>query len=234
MEAGLAESIAEVVRKHYATSSRPFLLSHLGSSLRQQQLWPDAQHPKRSLRDYIQRECSETLKIVRDPKSPARIAVADNDHLGQVTTSLAPQVLSDGIDISRFPRTVLLAFCTPAQSGQPIFIKKTAPYFFQAKAPELEQRDSFWQIDPEFRVSDLRLANPRKLSGDDRQRLQERISAWSLANGVPLSELQTHGKIPESSGISNALSRLIEAQRAEIRQQILIPADIALLLSEHE
>jgi hypothetical protein len=59
--------------------------------------------------------------------------------------------------------------------------------------------------------------------------LNQKIERWSADIGVNPDSLYV-----AQSRDSNALSRLFAAQSPEIAKKLLIPADIALLLSEHE
>ena len=232
METDLLQAISTVVRQHYETSSSPLLLASLGSTLRKSGLWPENGLPTKNLREFIERGGNPNLCIVRDPNLTARIAVSDEAHLAQVKQQLAQRLkVESRLDLGKIPRSVLLAFCVNQEPDRSVFLKKTPPHFFRLQAPTEQETHSFWEISPRFRIPNLRLTDSSKLSDLDRTKLEERILSWSAEAGVPLSDFQTY-RSPSRSG--TALRRLIDAQSEEIRKKLLIPADIAILLSENE
>ena len=232
METDLIQAISSIVRQHYESSSSPLLLASLGSTLRKSGFWPEKGLPTKNLREFIERGGDSNLHIIRDPNSHARIAVSDEDHVSQVKQQLAQRLKVDSrLDLAKIPRSVLLAFCVNQEPDRPVFLRKTPPHFFLLQAPSVQEASSFWEISPEFRIPNLRLTDSSKLSDLDRTKLEERILSWSADVGVPLSDLQTYRA---SSRSGTALQRLIDAQSEEIKKKLLIPADIAILLSENE
>lgn len=232
METNLLQAISSIVREHYESSSSPLLLASLGSTLRKSNFWPEKGLPTKNLREFIERGGDSNLHIVRHPNSPARIAVSDEAHLAQVKQQLAQkQKMETRLDLAKIPRSVLLAFCVNQEPDQPVFLKRTPPHFFRLQPPSEQEEPLFWEISPEFRIPSLLLTDVNKLSDLDRTKLEERILSWSAEAGVPLSDFQKY-RPPSRSG--NALKRLIDAQTEETRTKLLIPADIALLLSEND
>ncbi len=232
MEEQLGPTVISLVKDHYASSSSPLMLAVLGHLLRRKTLWPPKDDPTCTLRDYIERECRDSLQIVRDPQSRERIAVADPEHFEQVLIALSskPNPLPT-LNLSSFPRTVLLAFCVSGDSTQSIYLGKEAPHSFRTQKPSEDEAQSFWEIKPQFRVSNLRLSDPRKLSAGDRARLERSILSWCADLKIPLEDLQTSRS---SQRATTALQRFIQAQTADVQRGLLIPADIALLLLDHE
>jgi hypothetical protein len=232
MEEQLAPNLYTVVKDHYSSSSSPLLLAHLGHLLRKLSIWPPKDDPTRTLRNYIERECNGTLQIVQDPLSRERIAVTDQEHFSQVQAALtAKSHLRPILNLSSFPRTVLLAFCVSGDSTQSIYLRKEAPHSFRTQKPSEEEAQSFWEIKPEFRLRNLRLTDPKKLSPADRSKLENSIVSWCADLKIPVEELQTGRGSPKSG---TALQRFIHAQTADVQRGLLIPADIALLLLDHE
>ena len=77
------------------------------------------------------------------------------------------------------------------------------------------------------RISSLRLTDPKKLSDLDRARLGEQILSWCAEVSVDRIDLEQK---PRAYG--SLLTRLVNAQAEEIQKQLVIPANIAILLSQ--
>jgi hypothetical protein len=226
-------SLVEVVAEHYKSpEAPPLLLANLGLMLRKSGIWQEIESSQKNLRQYIE-SFSPTLHIVRDPSSPARIAVADDEHLAAVEAalSLESQATSQSdIDLTKIPRSILLAFCVNQKQGESVWLKKTPPHFYKLQRPGVEELSDFWEIQPKYRMPKLRLSDPRKLPNPHRNLLERKIQDWRSDLRIPSSLLEKQSPIAGK----NALLRLIEAQSAEIRRSLLIPADIAVFLSERE
>ncbi len=236
MSEPLVQSVKKAVEEHYASSERPLLLAQLGQTLRKQGIWPDPNNPSISLREFIERTGESSLHIVRDPKSSARIAIADEGHLpavrDQMTTaqdSVAGQSIQS-LNLSKIERSVLLAFCVKQDGLSSVYLRKSEPHSFMLTKPADSEINNYWAIDADHRIPGLRITNPQKLTGTKRSELASKIVGWCTANKVSISELT---KKEASTGLT-ALRRLIESQTTEVRRQLLVPADIALLLSERE
>jgi hypothetical protein len=118
----LIRDVRRIVAEHYGKESSPLLLSELGSRLSKQDLWPPKQTDEKilSLRQYIEGARDPDLCIVRDRNSPAYVAVTTAaakpivekwiERRGQ-TTATVP-------DLEALPRSVLIAFCVPVDTGQ--------------------------------------------------------------------------------------------------------------------
>jgi hypothetical protein len=116
------------------------------------------------------------------------------------------------------------------ESGKDVFLRKTHPFKYELSAPAEDERDQFLVIEKRYRRPGLKVADLGNLTAADRLDLQTRIAAWSRDNGVRLEDFYRL----EGRKHANALERLLAAQPSGMAEKILIPADIALMLSQRE
>jgi len=228
----LITSLRTIVTAHYEKDTSPLLLSNVGVTLQQRGLWPSAEAEGKTLTKVIEDAHDPDLLIVRDKNSPAYIAVATGttkklveqfiEHRAQTTTTIP--------DLDVLPRSVLLAFCVRQEGGKPVFLRKIPPFKYQTEAPNDEAANQFFLIDERYRRPGLKIIDVRTLTVSDRLDLQTKIAAWSRDHGVQLTEFYKSG----SKKYANALERLIAAQPSGVAEKVMIPADIALILSQHE
>jgi hypothetical protein len=231
---GLVKEVRRIVEEHYSKQSSPLLLSDLGYRLRELNLWPSKEADgKTPLRQFIEAAHDPDLCIVRDRNSPAYVAV---------TTAAAKSVVEKWIerrgqttatipDLEALPRSVLLAFCVHVDPGQHVFLQRTSPFKYEICDPEegagLEQ---FVEINDRYRRPGLKLTSLSELNASDRLDLQTRIATWSRDKNIPVEDFyRVAGKKH-----ANALERLLAAQPPGVADKIMIPGDIALLLSRRE
>jgi len=226
----LIESVREIVTQRYEKDTSPFLLADLGTILRKRGLWTQVEGKK--LRQLIEEAQDANLLIVRDKNSPAYVAVAT-----EATKNIVEQLIERRAhatatipNLDALPRSVLLAFCARQESGKPVFLHKTPPFKYQTSIPPNLDADQFWVIDERYRRPGLKIVEVNGLSASDRLDLQTRIAAWSRDNSVRLEDFY---KIKEKKR-GNALERLLAVQPHGVAEKIVIPGDIALILSQHE
>jgi hypothetical protein len=227
----LIESIRAMVAEHYRKASSPLLLSQLGKILKDKGLWPIAGTAEGSLRKLIEDTSDPDLIIVRDPNAAAYIVVTDSANHDKINAIIAARkkISGDLIDLARLPKSFLNAFCVRQEGMLPVFLSKTQPHEYLLTVPLPEKADEYWRIDTKYRLPGLRIGNIERLPDSIRRVLNQKIERWSADIGVNPDSLYV-----AQSRDSNALSRLFAAQSPEIAKKLLIPADIALLLSEHE
>jgi hypothetical protein len=230
----LIENVRRMVVEHYERTSSPFLLADLGSRLVKQKLWPlrETGGKTQNLRQYIEAAHDPDLCIVRDQNSPAYVAVTTAlakpivetwiERRGQTTTTIP--------DLDALPRSVLFAFCVQAESGQRVFLQRSHPFKYETCSPEDANLEQCVEVDDRYRRPGLRVSSLTDLSASDRLDLQTRIAAWSRDKVIPL-EVFYHAAARRPS---NALERLLAAQPSGLAEKIVIPGDIALLLSRQE
>lgn len=228
----LGDKVRELVNGHYARTSAPLLLSKLGLALREQNAWPPAGHDGSSLQKFIESLGDNDLQIVRDPAVPAYIAVATRDSLAAVSGVIANRTKASTTvpDLEELPRSVLLAFCAQQNSGESVYLSKEFPFKYRTSPPSIDDRDQYWEVPPRYRRNGLMMSAVTGLGAADRLDLQKKIAKWCLDNGVSIESLYRH----QNARSANALERLIAAQPPGVAARMLIPSDIALLLSRND
>ena len=227
----LIDSLRQIVAAHYERDSSPLLLSDLGDTLRKRNLWPSVDADRKTLRQAIEEARDPNLLIVRDRNAPAYVAV---------TTEAAKKVVEQFIDrraqtasaipdLDALPRAVLLAFCVRPESGKTVFLRTVPPFKYEVAERIDEDSHHFFPVDERYRRPGLKLTDLSELSASDRLDLQTKIAAWSRDNGINLEDFYSFRKKH-----ANALERLLAAQPREVASKIMIPGDIALILSRHE
>ena len=106
-----------IVREHYSKTRTPLLLSHLGSRIEKEQLWPD-DRGQRSLKQLIE-ACAPDLQIVFDKRSPAFVAVVTPDIKDDVVEQIVARLgekEATPVRLEDVARPVLLAFCINVQN----------------------------------------------------------------------------------------------------------------------
>jgi hypothetical protein len=225
-------NLRKIVAEHYEKDSSPLLLSYLGATLREQNLWPCAGAEGRTLKEFIEASHDPDLFIVRDRNSPAYVAIATQTTKEIVEQFIERRRQSTATipDLDALPRAVLLAFCVRQPAGRPVFLRKSPPFRYVTEEPPSEDSDQFLRIDERYRRPGLKVEAAAELSASDRLDLQTKIAAWSRDNDVRLEDFyRLHGK---KSG--NALERLLAAQPPGVASKMMIPGDIALKLSQSE
>jgi hypothetical protein len=228
----LYSALRKIVGEHYEKDCSPLLLSDLGHDLRELNLWPAKGQNGKSLREYIEAANDPDLLIVRDKNSPAYVAVttAATKQIVEAWIERRSQATAAIPDIDALPRSVLLAFCVQTESGQHVFLRKTAPFKYGVTSPENADREQDIEVEDRYRRPGLKLSTLSEMSASDRLDLQTRIAAWSRDKNTPIDLFYK----PASKKRANALERLLAAQPPGVASKIVIPGDIALLLSRQE
>jgi hypothetical protein len=129
-------------------------------------------------------------------------------------------------------KPVLLAFCVSVQN-QPVYVKRTKPFRYEVGSIPPERASDYIFVDPEFRRPGLRIDHPHLLSHSDKKDLESLIQKWAISHGIQVeqfSRLEPEEKEMTDGGRS-ALDRLLAAQPPDVAQRMMIPADIAQILS---
>lgn len=227
-------AVLELAQTHYARSDEPLYLASVGQALRVRALWP-IEGETRSLRGWL-KALEPDIRVLQDETNLARVAIALPDKAEGVNASFASLRATEFL--SSLARTVLLAFVVRGEEESPVFVTRRPPFKYTIVPPA--DRAGYHVIAPEYRLAGMRLAAVAKMPAEDVRRLAETIQRWALANGVALetltrevAETQKPTLDEVALGTMSALERLIAAQRPDLRQQVVIPADIAALLSRH-
>ena len=228
------QRIKDRVHAHYAAIRTPLLLSHLGVEIERNDEWPD-DRGQRSLKQLIMETCAPDLDIVRDRRSPAYIAVVTPDVRADVEAQIAERFAEGDavpVRLEEVAKPVLLAFCVNIQN-QPVYIKRTKPFRYEVGAIPPERATDYILVEPEYRRPGLRIDHPHLLRLNDRKDLESRIQRWAAVHGLQVeqfSRIDQDEKEPSETG-RTALDRLLAAQPPDVAQRLMIPADIAQVLS---
>ena len=206
------------------------LLSSLGFRLRKDNLWQPDRVNGRTLRQFIEGANDPDLVIVRDPNSPAFVAVAPAAYKQTVEMWIdrRSQTTATVPDLEALPRSVLLAFCVKHDAGKSVFLNKHPPFKYEIGSREEVDLNQCVEIDERYRRPGLNISG--ELSASDRLDLQTKIATWSKDTNLPIETFYMHAGKKQR----NALERLVEAQPQGVAEKMMIPGDIALLLSRQE
>ncbi|MFN7926074.1 MAG: hypothetical protein U0Q16_38610 [Bryobacteraceae bacterium] len=228
------DKVKAKVREHYAASGSPLLLAYLGSMIEQEDAWP-TDRGQRNLKQLITETCGPDLQVVFDRRSPAYVAVVTPEVRAAVEAKIAER-LGDNtarVRLEEIAWPVLLAFCVNAQS-QPVYIRRTRPFRYEVGTIPEDRGGEYILVEPEFRRPGLRIENPQKLSLSERRDLESGIQKWAAIHGIEIDQFSRLGqddKDEPSDAGKTALDRLMAAQPHDVAQRMLIPADIAQILS---
>jgi hypothetical protein len=222
-----------VAKAHYADSDEPLFLSAVGQALRAENLWPIPDE-KRSLKKWL-KSLEPDLFLLEDEDSPARVAIATAEKAGIVHERIYG--LRDVILLSRTARPVLLAFCAKGNEDGPVYLTSQPPFRYTLTLPD--EPGDYLTIAPNYRLPGLHLRAIQRMPTADVANLARSLRSWAEATKVDINALSKDAApvsseaAPLPPGTMNALERLIQAQRPELRHQFHIPGDIAALLSRH-
>lgn len=227
------QKIKDRVRAHYVANRTPLLLAHLGSEIEKNDEWP-ADRGQRNLKQLID-ACAPDLQIVRDRRSPAYIAVVTPEVRADIEAQIEERLADKDIvpvRLEEVVKPVLLAFCVNVKN-QPVYIKRTRPFRYEVGSIPLERTTDYILVEPEFRRPGLRIDNFQALPLSDRKDLESRIQNWAAVHGVQVeqfSRIDQDEREPSEAG-RTALDRLVAAQSPDVAGRMMIPVDIAQILS---
>jgi hypothetical protein len=177
------------------------------------------------------------VRVIQDETTPARVAIATPAKAERVDEILLG--LRNAEFLGALARPVLLAFCVRGIENGPVFILRRPPFKYTLVQPE--DGENYHVVPPEFRLPGLRLVTLGRMAPSDVARLGANIQRWAGARAIDLASLSREVADVQrpmaeevAIGTMSALDRFIAAQRPDLRNQIVIPADIAALLSRHK
>jgi len=223
------EQIIAIAKEHYSKNDKPLWLSDVGVALRTDDSRPDFGDYK-TLQGVIKGAGEGNLQIVRHPEIAARIAVVTPEKRSVVEAQVvgSPLVATETSYIDQLPRAMLIAFCHRNVEDD-IYLRSEPPIRYHKGAVAGDDQSKYILIEPKFRRPGLDIA---RISDGEKVDLGKSISAWAETHKIPLSIFVDHRAGPHFVG-ANALDRFISAQDQAIINRILIPADIARILSQH-
>jgi hypothetical protein len=228
------DKITAMVRAHYAANRTPLLLAHLGTALDKENAWP-TDRGERSLKQLIKDCAAPDLDIVWDKRSPAYVAVITPDVRDSVLAQIDERLgnnKSVTVRLEDIARPVLLAFCIDAR-GQPVYVRRSRPFKYEIGALSVDRASEYVLVENEYRRPGLRVDRLQALASSDRRDLEGRIQKWASIHGLLVEQFvrldQEEKDIAEAG--KTALDRLLAAQPTDVAQRLMIPADIAQILS---
>lgn len=226
------QAAIQLAETHYANSDEPLYLASVGQALRNQQVWP-LEGDKRSLKAWLT-TLEPELFVLQDEARPARVAIVTPEKRAIVERTLAGLRHSELVET--LARPVLIAFCVRESEESPVYLTKRPPFRYTLAQPD--DPDQYHVVPPKYRLPGLKLTSAAKMPASDVAALGEGIQHWADATGVALATLtkvtaEASLAAPEevAIGTMSALDRLIAAQRQDLRDHLVIPGDIAALLS---
>lgn len=223
-----------MVRSHYAKNRAPLLLARLGAELDQAGAWP-SDRGQRTLKQLIKDYAAPDLEVVCDKRSPAYIAVVTPDVREQVLAQINERSVGSAtgaVRLEDIARPVLLAFCVDTHD-QPVYIRRTRPFKYEIGNILPDRASEFVLVEPEYRRPGLRIERLQSLTLTDRRDLERRIQQWATIHGLHMDQFSTLTQ-DDNEGVDTkqtALDRLLAAQPADVAQRLMIPADIAQILT---
>lgn len=227
------EKLIQIVRSHYAGRRTPLLLARLGTELDKADAWPE-ERGQRNLKQLINELAAPEIELIWDKRSPAYIAVATADVRESVVTQMEERlgVRAGAVRLEEVVRPVLLAFCIDVHD-QPVYVRRVHPFRYEVGEVSPEQASMYVLVEAEYRRPGLRVERLQSLSSVDKADLANRIQRWAVAHGLTVEQFYKSDKDAKDviSGEGSALDRLLAAQAPDVAQRLMIPADIAQILS---
>jgi hypothetical protein len=227
------DKLTAMVRAHYAVSRAPLLLARLGADLEKEDTWP-ADRGQRSLKQLIKDCAAPDLEIIWDKRSPAYIAVVTPDVREAVLAQMEERLgnTPTAVRLEDIARPVLLAFCIDAHD-QSVYVRRSRPFRYEIGDVASEYVSEFVLVEPEYRRPGLRIDRLQSLPLSDKRDLEARIQKWAAVHGLQVEQFSRLGQEDREAADAGktALDRLLAAQPPDIAQRLLIPADIAQILT---
>jgi hypothetical protein len=227
----IEDKIRQIVAEHYQPGqTRPFLLSHIGARLAKDGDWPLPTDDRRTLRDVV--EAIPDLSLIVDEQTPSFIAVVPVAEEKLAHNAIAKR--RKLFFLRGLPRAVLLAFTTEIAEETPVYLLLGERITFVvglAARPE-----GGIEIDANLRMPGLPIDQLNELDDALIEKLDGKIREWCARHEIAPAQLtRKRAPVPlPSIAISkgqSALERLVQAQDPQIARRLIVPIDIALLLS---
>jgi len=236
--------IKERIIAHYKESNEPLLLSKFGKALRVEGVWP-RENETRSLRAVIESMRPE-VDVIRDETALAyAIVVAKGyEHIAHNAISMRK---NDSF-LQNLPKSVLLAFLAKTTQAEDVYLQTKPPFKYDISDEFSDSGSAL--VDKSFRIEAEYIDTVYDLPVDKRELLANNIREWASKHnlsldifyrrrGILASIIETTrrptsiNQPPPAPEKKNALERLQAAQPPGIAERMVIPLDIALLLSRH-
>jgi hypothetical protein len=225
--------LVQIVQSHYAARRTPLLLARLGTELDKADAWPE-ERGQRNLKQLINEFAAPDVELIWDKRSPAYIAVVTPDVRETVIAQMEERlgVRAVAVRLEEIVRPVLLAFCINVHD-QPVYVRRVHPFRYEVGEVDPEQASNYVLVETEYRRPGLRVERLQSLSPVDKADLANRIQRWAAAHGLTVEQFYKSDKDAKDviGDGGTALDRLIAAQAPDVAPRLMVPADIAQILS---
>lgn len=229
----IENDIKALVDEHYGKPEPGLLmLSNVGAALSKQGKWPLPDEDERTLTEIT--EATPGIVLVRDPNATSFIAVVPPGQENLADTAIARR--KQLYFVRGLPRTVLLAFCLEMAPGQHMHLRLDPRASYQA-GPEIAI-EGFLPVDDDLRLPGLAIDDVASLESGQVEALEAKVREWCDRHGVPAEALGRKRSRPTprapaapAQKASSALERLYAAQSPDLADRLIVPIDIALMLS---
>jgi hypothetical protein len=235
VEIMIEDDITALVSSYYSNPHTGVLmLSNVGALLSKEDKWPPRDEDKRTLTEIA--ESTPGITLVRDVTAPSFIVVVPQGKEGLADEAIAQR--KTRYFLRGLPRPVIVAFCLEVEEGKRVFLALNPRpiYYIGFVAPDAEHVE----VDEDLRLPGLKVDELAALDGGDVAALEANIRAWCSRHEIPIAFLSgprsrevTPKSPPAEKTPVSALERLYAAQSVEFAHRLIVPIDIALMLSRH-
>ena len=222
--------IRKLAKSHYDTNDKPLFLSSLGDALLK--IFPDLKSAlqDRSLSSAVQ-DLSDMV-LIRHSRSPQRVAVAFAEDSArvqeQVETFSSSTKQSAALQHNRIQRALVFAFQQAPTDEQEVYVSLGPPIRYHViHKTSPQSKEDLVLIPKNLLVPNNPFLDMEVLPVDKRNALLTNIRQWTATNNIPF---QLCYYVRRTGGSNNLLLKFIDAQPAEIRSRLVIPAEIVLKL----
>jgi hypothetical protein len=230
-------SILKYVNDRYERLGTPILLSTIGVAFRKEFDNFKKLYGNTTLGDFIRSHLSTELRFPESREAGPRAAVEPIPNSDRPIKRSSPQTAARRFaheGLQSYPGALVIAFCLKPSEDTDVYFSIQPPFrYTEIPARDPAPGQNYRLIERELRIG----KRSADLTSEDMALLNDRIAKW--LSGTGMDSTFRHGGRPSrvaplvSPAATNALSRLMEAQRPEVREKLLIPGDIAELLSKH-
>ena len=226
----LLDEIRELAKAHYDNTDQPYFLSSLGNDLLEKHSDLKSILQDRSL-SAVFKDIPEMV-VVRHPHSPQRIAIAFSTNSARVqeqVESFTPSHQRSGaLQPNRLQRALVFAFQQNPNDDQEVYVTLGPPirYHVVPKTPPPSE-EGMHLIPKDLLVPTNPFADIDVLPAEKRTSLVKNINQWARENGISIQSCYFVRRSPDTG---NLLLKFIDAQPAEIRSRLVVPADVILKL----
>ena len=228
-----AEAIKRIAEQEFETGKRYIHLAELGNLLRAAGVeLPSGMR----LRDVIEHHCLDHLKLLQHPDLPlVWVAVpADRDEPTDLPVPPSRRLPDEHSFLAEIHHNFLVAFCKTIDVGQNVYVRPRAPVRFFVS--DGNPPPGYIEVPASLRLPGVIVSNLRAMPEDERTALASRVRRFMEQHEITETAIAKRSALEEAPRAEvrrSALERLVMAQTESVRRQLVIPAEIAVLLSRN-